>query len=86
MLAVAVAIAEVAVPCYTVVFPGVEPQAEVVSASRKEKFVFAPTSFQELSMAGEVCDQCQMSVLLCGSQIYILAEIIFFQPLPGVVG
>ena len=86
MLAVAVAIAEVAVPGYTVVFPGVEPQAEVVSASRKEKFVFAPTSFQELSMAGEVYDQCQMSVLLCGSQIYILAETISFQLLSEVVG
>ena len=82
----AVVTAEVAVPGYTVVFPSVAPQAEVVSASHKEKFVFAPTSFQELSMAGEVCVQCQMSVLLCGSQIYILAETISFQPLSEVVG
>ena len=78
--------AEVAVLGYTMVSPGVAPLAEEVSASRKEKVVFIPISFQELSMAGEVCDQCQMSVLLCGSQIYILAEIIFFQLLPGVVG
>ena len=82
----AVVTAEVAVLGCTVVSPGVAPQVEVVSANRKEKFVFTPTSFQELSMAGEVCDQCHMSVLLYGSQIYILAEIITFQPLPGAVG
>ena len=85
-MAVAIATAEVAVPGYTVVSPSVAPLAEVVSASHKGKLVFAPTSFQELSMAGEVCDQCQMSVLLYDSQIYILAEIISFQPLPRVVG
>ena len=78
--------AEVAVLGYTMVSPGVAPQVVVVSANRKEMVVFAPTSFQELSMAGEVCDQCQMSVLLYGNQIYILAEIISFQPLPRVVG
>ena len=36
--------------------------------------VSLPLSFLEPSMAGVVCDRCQMAVLLCDSQIYILVE------------
>ena len=39
--------------------------------------VFLPLSFLEPSMAGVVCDQCQMADLLCDSQICILVEITF---------
>ena len=45
----------------------------VVSKFPVEEFS-PPLSFLGPSMAGVVCDQCQMFVLLYDSQIYILAE------------
>ena len=39
--------------------------------------VSLPLSFLEPSMAGVVCDRCQMVDLLCDSQIYILVVITF---------
>ena len=39
--------------------------------------VFLPLSFLEPSMAGVVCDRCQMVDPLCDSQIYILVVITF---------
>ena len=39
--------------------------------------VSLPLSFLEPSMVGVVCDQCQMVVPLCDSQIYILVVITF---------
>ena len=48
----------------------------VVSESPIEE-VSLPVSSLGPSMAGVVCDQYQMAVLLCDSQIYILVEIAF---------
>ena len=39
--------------------------------------VSLPVSSLGPSMAGVVCDRCQMAVLLCDSQIYILVVITF---------
>ena len=48
----------------------------VVSESPIEE-VSLPVSFLGPSMAGVVCDRCQMVDLLCDSQICILVEMTF---------
>ena len=54
----------------------VSPPDAVVSEFPIEVFSL-PLSFLEPSMAGVVCDQCQMVDPLCDSQIYILVVITF---------
>ena len=61
----------------TIATPVVVFAPDVVVSGFPIEEVFLPLSSLEPSMAGVVCDQCQMAVLLCDSQICILVEITF---------